>query len=103
MKIYKNGKFVSSGKFLNPFFGLMFRKVNEISVLNIRKFSGDYVHMLFVFSKLDVVCLDENFKVVKIVKGLLPFVGKFFVDCSYLLEFKSGEFSFNNGDIVSFK
>jgi len=103
MKVYRNGKFVSQGKFINPILGLMFRKVSNISVLDIRRFSGDYVHMLFVFSKLDVVCLDENFKVIKVVKGLLPFVGKFFVDCDYLLEFKSGEFSFKNGDLVLFK
>ncbi|MBT3416886.1 hypothetical protein HON86_02765 [Candidatus Woesearchaeota archaeon] len=103
MKIYCNEKFVSTGKFINPILGLMFRRVSNISVLDIRKFSGDYVHMLFVFNKLDVVCLDENFKVIKVVKGLLPFVGRFFVDCAYILEFKSEEFLFKKGDSVVFK
>lgn len=102
MNIYRNNELVSSGKFLNPILGLMFRKIKGISILDIRKFSGDYVHMLFVFSKIDVVCLDENFKVVKVVKGLLPFVGRFFVNCAYLLEFKSEEFFFKKGDLVRF-
>ncbi len=113
MKVYRNGKFVSSGKFLGSFFGLRFRKVSDISVL--KTGAKDMIlDMLFVFSKIDVVCLDGDMKVVKVIKGLRPFVDSALINprflrsrgsvsCNYVLEFKNGEFSFEVGDIVSLK
>ncbi len=104
MKLYKNDKLVCDKvKFVNPFLGLMFSKIkDEIVVLDVRKFKNIFVHMLFVFFKLDIICLDENFKVVKVFKNVRPFVDFFRVDCGYLLEFRSGKYNFDVGDVVSF-
>jgi hypothetical protein len=113
MKIYCNGMFVSYGNFLDSFFGLRFRKVSRISVLK-TEHKDMVLDMLFVFRKIDVVCLDNDLKVVKVIKCLRPFIDsalinpKFLrsrkvINCNYILEFRSGEFCFNKGDIISFK
>jgi len=113
MKIYCNWHFVSSGRFLSSFMGLRFRKVRGISILK-TNFKDMILDMLFVFSKIDVVCLDEDFKVVKVIKGLRPFIdsalinpkflrSKGSISCAYVLEFKSEEFIFKKGDVFKFK
>ncbi|MBT6995172.1 DUF192 domain-containing protein [Candidatus Woesearchaeota archaeon] len=113
MKVYSNGEFVSKGQFLSSFFGLRFNRVFGISVLKTRC-KDMILDMLFVFSKIDVVCLGEDMKVVKVIKGLRPFIdsalinpkflrSKGSISCAYVLEFKSGEFKFKEGDIVKFE
>ncbi|MCD4759309.1 DUF192 domain-containing protein [archaeon] len=100
VKIFrKNGDFVAMGLKKPDWLGLMFsnKLKDEIVVLDVRKSSSVFIHMLFVFHRIDVAFLDSRFKVIKVVKSLKPFVGvakcsnAFYVLEGADLDFKVGE------------
>jgi len=78
VKIYKkNGDFVSNASFISPWKGLMFSKKlksGESVILNNKNLYELFIHMLFVFQKLDIAFLDENFRVFQVKKNLKPFI-----------------------------
>jgi len=73
--------------------GLMFRfKLKEDGLIFIFDKEKEVdLHMFFVFFPIDVICLDENKKIVKIIKNVKPFT--FLIKCpksKYIIELKQG-------------
>lgn len=71
--------------------GFMFRSFNDYDGLlfDLHGSKSYSLHMLFVFLPLDIVYLDSEFKVLRMLKGVKPFVP--FIPgfkCSYILELK---------------
>nr|MBA4405030.1 hypothetical protein [Nanoarchaeum sp.] len=107
MKILKNNKvLVQNAKFVNPGKGLMFSKklkANQAVVLDVRKYSGA-IHMWFVFFSIDVIWLDEKFKVIDVKHNVKPFTCYLKPKSKprYVIELNSGSFNFEVGDIIKF-
>ncbi|MBS3172126.1 DUF192 domain-containing protein [Candidatus Woesearchaeota archaeon] len=107
MQILKNNKIlVQNARFINPVKGLMFSrklKNNQAVVLDVKNYSGA-IHMLFVFFSIDVVWLDENYKVIDIKKNVKPF--NLYVEPKskprYIIESNPNSFDFKIGDKLTF-
>ena len=93
--LIKSRKEIFDVDLCNNFFkhslGLMFRFPKNDGLLfefNKEKFIS--LHMLFVFLNIDIVYLDKNKKIVKILKDVKPFTPFIRpVKCKYILELKS--------------
>jgi len=73
--------------------GLMFRfKLKEDGLLFVfNKEKKVFLHMFFVFFPIDVVCLDENKKIVEIIENVKPFDPLIICPkCKYVVELKRG-------------
>ena len=84
--------------------GLMFKRLINDGLLFI--FDEDLridLHMLFVFYTIDIVFIDSEFKVIKVLRKVKPF--RLFVKgvkCKYILELKDCK-GLKVNDKVSFK
>ena len=72
------------------FFGMMFSYVGNDGLLFIfdkEKYVG--LHMFFVFYNIDIVYIDKDLNVIKILKNVKPFTPHIkAVKCKYILELK---------------
>lgn len=90
--------------FLSKSRGWMFRiLLNYDGLLFDLKGERSYsLHMLFVFRKLDIVYIDSNKIVLKVLKNVKPFVPYIpAVKCNYILEVKDSK-HLKKGDSVVF-
>lgn len=79
------------GNFVSQLFGFMFNnhKGYDGLLFDLHGLKSYSLHMLFVFVPLDIVYLDKEFKVLKVLKRVQPFV--FHIPgfkCNYILELK---------------
>lgn len=77
--------------FISKSRGWMFRFFfNYDGLLFDLKGSKNYsLHMLFVFNKLDIVYIDSDFNVLKVLKNVKPFVPFIpAIKCNYILELR---------------
>jgi uncharacterized membrane protein (UPF0127 family) len=94
MKIYAGGREIAcdiyeAKTFWQRFSGLMF-KSRKYGLL-IEKCSS--VHTFFMEFNIDVVCLDEDYKIVEIFYGVKPFrLAASFKKTKHILELPSGAF-----------
>lgn len=92
IKIYAGGRGIAcdiyeAKTFWQRFTGLMFK--NRKYGLLIEKCSS--VHTFFMKFELDVICLDKDYKIVKIFYGVKPFRAVFqFKKTKHILELPSG-------------
>ncbi len=78
---------------LSHFLGLMFRLPKNDGLLFIfKKELPVSLHMLFVFLTIDIVYLNKNKKVIKILKKVKPFTLHIkAIKCKYILELKDSK------------
>jgi uncharacterized membrane protein (UPF0127 family) len=85
--------------------GLMFSKQKNI-IFTFKTPRKVPLHMCFVFYQIDVLYLDENKKIMEIVKNFKPFTfHNPKIDSKYVIELKSGiaeKTDTNKGDILNF-
>jgi len=98
--IQKNGielasKVVEAKTFLERLKGLMFDKeMAEFDGLLIKACNS--IHTCFMNFNLDVIFLDKDFRVVKIIKNLKPWrVTRFYITATQVLEMKGGSLVFD--------
>ena len=74
----------------SQFIGMMFKHLKKDGLLFIfKKEKNVSLHMLFVFYKLDIVYINKNMEVIKILKKIKPFIPYVKpIKCKYLLELK---------------
>lgn len=68
-------------------YGLLFNRCNSI-------------HTFFMFQKIDVIFIDDNYKVIKIMKDLKPLRIIFCSKAKHVLEFSSKIIRVKVGDIL---
>ena len=76
------------GSYFSRVRGLMFRRMVDLMFVYSRDVNVD-LHMMFVFYPIDVVFLDGEFRVLKVLKNVKPFLP--YVKgckCRYVLELK---------------
>ena len=78
---------------ISQFLGLMFRNIKDDGLIfEFKKEIPVSLHMFFVFYKIDIVYLDKDKKVIKILKNIKPFTPYIpAVVCKYILELKSSK------------
>ena len=78
-------------QFLKHVRGLMFKfPKNEGILFEFKQEKKVALHTCFVFFKIDLVYLNNNKKVIKIRRGVLPFIPYIpKVKCKYILELKN--------------
>lgn len=90
--------------FISHLIGFMFRFTKKDGLLFMfNKEEFITLHTFFVFRKLDIIYLDTNKKIIKILKNVLPFT--FYipsVKCKYILELKNSK-TLHINDKISFK
>lgn len=90
--------------FISHLIGFMFRFPKNdglLFIFNKEKFIT--LHTFFVFRKLDIIYLNKNKKIIKILKNVFPFT--FYippVKCKYILELKDLK-TLQLNDKISFK
>lgn len=87
----KEIKILIAGTFLTRFAGLMFRKpLPPATGLFLAPCNS--VHMCFMRFAIDVVYMDKDYKIVKVVKGLKPWLGLSMCSKAWaVLELTAGE------------
>jgi len=77
--------------FFKSFKGLMLKK--SISDKNCYVLKTQGIHMFFMRFSLNIIYLDKNKNVIKIIENLKPWkIGPLMFNCKYVLEFKNKEF-----------
>jgi len=80
--------------FFKSFKGLMLKK--SISEKNCYILKTQGIHMFFMRFSLDIIYLDKDKKVIKIIENLNPWsLGPLMFNCKYVLEFKNRNFTKN--------
>ena len=89
---------------LKQFLGLMFRfPKNNGLLFEFKKEMPVSLHMLFVFITIDIVYLNKNKKIIKILKKVRPFTLYIKeIKCKYILELKDCK-SIKLNDKIKFK
>ncbi len=84
----------------------MFRNLKDNEAAVLKDYNNECLHTFFVFYPIDIVFLDNKFKVVKIKKNIKPFTLKNNGNkkAKYILEFKAGNTkNIKIGQIIKFK
>ncbi|MDM8534247.1 DUF192 domain-containing protein [Clostridiaceae bacterium HSG29] len=77
--------------FFKSFKGLMLKK--NISDKNCYILKTQGIHMFFMKISLDVIYLNKDKKIIKIIKNIKPWrIAPLMLDCKYVLEFKNSNF-----------
>ena len=85
-------------KFKDRLIGLCFKKnINEVLCFP----RCNSIHTFFMFSKIDVIMCDKNFKIIKIIKNLKP--NRIILpqkNVYYIIEAKPNQLKFNIGERI---
>ena len=95
-----------ASSFFSRFKGLMLETKQDyalIFVLEKETIIGASIHMMFVFFPIDIIYLNKDKKVIKIMKRILPFTLFITpVKCKYIIELKNSK-TLQLNDKISFK